>query len=61
MSKTKTAIGWLFMWMIGILFLAEFVAAVYIAISPSNYDHECPAVTLQDQYGMKHEIQANSI
>lgn len=45
--------------MVTLVAAAAFFSAVMVAFSPEEYEHQCPAVTLKDQYGMAHEIQPN--
>jgi hypothetical protein len=47
--------------MIVIVIGAAFFQAAMIALSPSQYEHECPAVTLKDEFGISHEIQPSQL
>jgi hypothetical protein len=35
---------------------AAFFSAAMVALSPAQYEYECQAVTLQDEFGNAHEI-----
>ena len=46
--------------LVGLILLtgaAFFFTAVMIAIDPASYKNECPAVTLEDEFGHVHEIE----
>jgi hypothetical protein len=58
---TMSLLAKMLLGMILLTVAAAFFSAAMVALSPSRYEYECPAVTLKDEFGTTHEIQPNQL